>query len=141
MTTPIPAPALNRYTSTYELLRGWLTGVLGYPNVTRTVPTNVPYVMPLIVVDKIGGADDVITIDSATVDIDVYASDHDAAEAHADHIRTQMRARLVGYRTLTTVVTRVETVTSPTLLPWDSRAQVVRYGGTYRIKTHQYGGV
>ena len=142
MTAPsIPTPAANRYGSTFHLLRGWLVDVLGYPNITRRVPTNLAFTMPLVVVDRIGGADTVPTIDVATVDIDVYGPDHDTAEAHALHIWTQARTRLATYDNGTVRVTQVETVTAPVELPWDSRAQVVRYGGTYRIKTHQYGGV
>lgn len=141
MTAPIPTPAANRYGSIYVLLRGWLVDVLGYPNVTRRVPTNLVFSMPLVVVDRIGGADTVPTIDFATVDIDTYAAGLDEAEAHALHIWTQLRTRLVNYNNGSVRVTYVETVTAPVELPWDSRTQVVRYGGTYRIKTHQYTGI
>lgn len=139
MTVPTPSPA--RYASPRLLLKTWLTDVLGYPNVTYRVPTNLMTVMPVVVVARFGGADDTLTLDKANMDYDVYAADEDAAEAQAEHIRRELRLHLTGYQFGRTVVSKVETIAAPQERPYDSRATAWRYGGSCRIHLHQYAGL
>lgn len=135
-------PAPTRYVSVPKLLKAWLTGVLGYENVaTGRIPTNLTFLMPLVVVTRVGGGDDVITLDAANVDIDVFAADEDGAEAQAEHIRRELRLHLPRYQYNGTVVTKTETISGPRLLPFDSRNVVWRVGASYRISTHQYAGL
>lgn len=139
MTAPTPSPA--RYVSPRLLVKTWLKDVLGYPNVSYRVPTNLTYVMPTVVVNRFGGSDATLSLDTANMDIDVYAADEDAAEAQAEHIRRELRLHLTGYRFGRSHVNKVETISAPQERPYDSRATAWRYGGTYRLYLHQHTGL
>lgn len=134
-------PSPTRYVSVPKLLTHWLTTALGYENVTTRLPSNLTFAMPAVVVTRVGGGDDVITLDRANVDIDVLGADEDGTEAQAEHIRRAVRLALPRYQWSGTVVTKTETISGPRLLPFDSRAVVWRVGASYRISTHQFGGL
>lgn len=140
MTAPIPTPDVRRYADVERLLAGWLRGVLGYPNITHDLPGNLTFVLPLIVLWRYGGDDPVPTLDEASIDLDVFAADYDAAKDHAASIRSNLRSRLPGYVADGTVVKWVRTTGAPAKRPWDSRG-VYRIGATYRIRLHQFSGV
>lgn len=140
MTVPTPSP--DRYADIEDLLAAWLKTVLGYPNVTHELPTNLTFVMPLVVVEGFGGTDNVITLDRPNVDIDVLASSRDAAKAHALSIWTAMRTRLPGYvHDNTTVVQDVRTISRPSKAEFDSRNTVRRFTFAVQIHLHQFVGV
>lgn len=126
------------------LLIDWHKTVLGYINVSTEEPTNLVDLTrtnPVIVLDRYGGADRVPTIDVARVDISVYANSLDGAKQHAETIRAAIRTRLVHRIHGGAVVARVETMSAPMRLPYDSRNLVRRVGASYQITTHQFAGV
>src|SRR2546421_967032 len=121
-------PSTTGYADVEELFKTWLQSVLGYENVVHEQPTNLTFVMPLIVVERFGGSDPVITLDLPHVDVDVFAPDRASAKAHANTIWQAARTRMPGYVYAgRTVVNRVATINGPVRVPWDSRNQVRRY--------------
>lgn len=127
------------YVSTYALLKAFLAS-LDLTSVYRQPPSNLAYVVPLLVVARIGGGDRTITLDTARVAIDAYTADEDSAELLGETVRTAMRTKLHGYTFNGAVVGRVETFSGPQLLPWDA-PNVFKVGSGYQITTHQYSGV
>jgi hypothetical protein len=135
-------PSTTGYADVEELVKAWLQAKLGYENVTHEQPTNLRFVMPLIVVERFGGADRIITLDKPHVDLDVFAPSRAAAKAHANTIWQAMRTRMPGYiYAARTVVQNVETIAGPSHAPWDSNAQVRRFTMAYQIHLHQFAGV
>lgn len=137
----MPTPSTTSYADIEALLHDWLTSVLGYENVTFELPTNLVFVMPLVVVERFGGADATITLDQPTVDIDVFAASREDARAHAESIRQALRTKLPGRTFRGAVVQRVRTISGPTKAPYDSRGTVRRFTAAYQIQLHQFAGV
>lgn len=136
-------PSPTRYACVEDLIVAWLK-TLGYDQATNELPTNLVDLArtgPVVTVERIGGNDSQITLDVARLDIDVYASSRDAARDHAETIRAAMRTRLVRYVHGGAVVAKVETVSAPSRLPYDSRNVIRRFGATYQVVCHQFGGV
>lgn len=132
------------YPSATLLLRGWLAQ--RYP--TRRVLTETPGDMDgepeVIQVGRYGGADRVLTLDVADVDVDVYAASWAAADALAHAVWVALRTALPG-STLTTptgyapadsaVVARVQTISAPAQRPVSNPA-LRRAGAAYRLTLH-----
>lgn len=137
MVTPSP----KVYANVEDLLAGWLKTVLGYEHVVHEQPTNLRFVLPLIVVERFGGADGRIGLDIANVDVDVFATSRADAAAQAENIRRSIRMTLPGYVHGGTVIAKTETISAPSHAPWDSTAQVRRFVAAYRIHLHQFGGL
>ncbi len=136
---------MGNYVDLEQLLADWLKVTLGYVNVVHEVPPNLVDLCrtnPVVVVDRFGGADSTITIDVARIDVDVFASSRDAAKLHGEAIRQAMRVRLPR-TTLggATHVLKVETVSAPTVVAYDSRNDIRRTAAGYQISTHQFTGV
>lgn len=127
------------YVSTFALLRAFFA-TLGQEKVYRRPPSNLTTIVPCLVVARIGGNDRIITLDTARVSIDAFASDEDSAEALGEKVRTAMRTGLHGYMYGGAVVGSVGTFSAPQLLPW-AASSVFRVGASYQIVTHQYSGV
>lgn len=136
---------MGTYADLETLLAAWLKTTLGYVNVLHEVPTNLFDLCrtnPVIVVDRFGGSDQTITFDVARLDVDVFANSRDAAKSHGETIRRAMRLRLP--RTVlggTTHILKVETVSAPTVVPYDSRNVIRRTTAAYQIHAHQFTGV
>ena len=131
---------MANYADVEDLLVDWLKAK-GWVNVVTEEPGNLHLVMPLLVVNRYGGGDDMIAIDKANVDIDCYASTAVTAKAGIETVRRQVRTQLSGHAASGAVVARVETISGPTRLPYDSRSQVRRFGISIRLTLHQYSGV
>lgn len=128
------------YPDAEALLVAWLKVVLGldhiYEGGPTDVPSNVQYIVPLVMVERFGGNDDVLSLDRCNVDIDCYASDRSTAKALAERVRRLMRIALPRQvLAVGTVVTKVETVAAPTVLPYDP-TPVRRVGAAYRLTVH-----
>jgi hypothetical protein len=125
----VPYPDIER------LLVARLAGVLGVRFVTD-LPSNLQQVLPLGQVNRIGGADDVITLDRANVDVDAYAGSRAAALELAERVREDLRMALPGAALPGgVVVCRVETLSGPAWRPYDDAGGVRRFGATYQITT------
>jgi hypothetical protein len=143
---PVPSGPVVADTGPYAdveaLVKQWLTTTLAYTNVTHDLPTNLAFVLPLIVVERFGGSDDVITLDVARVDLDVFAASRDTAKQHALTIWSALRTRLPGHvHDNTTVVGKVKTISPPTKAAFDSRNTVHRFTMAVQIHLHQFAGV
>lgn len=136
---------MGSYVDLEQLLADWLKATLGFVNVVHEVPTNLVDLCrtnPVVVVDRFGGADRTITIDVARVDVDVFGSSREAVKSHGEAIRRAMRTQLPR-TTLggATHVLKVETVSAPTVVAYDSRNTLRRTTAAYQISTHQFTGV
>lgn len=132
------------YIDTEALLIGWLKTVLGYKYVSDELPKNLVDLLrtdPVIVVERFGGADQLITHDIARLDVDVYANTRDGAKHHSELIRAALRTRMLGYRSGPAVVAKVETISAPIHAPYDSQRAVRRFVGTYQITVKAFQGV
>jgi hypothetical protein len=135
---------LAPYVAVESLLTEFHKTVLGYKNVATDVPMNLVDLLrtdPVIVLDRVGGGETVVTIDKANVDVDTFANSLDGVRLHAGLIHAAITTRLVGYIYQGTVVNRVETIRAPIKAAWDSRNVVKRRVGSYRITLHQFSGV
>src|SRR2546421_8536815 len=111
-------PSTTGYADAEDLFQTWLQTVLGYENVAQEQPTNLTFLMPLIVVERFGGADTVITLDRPHLDVDVFAPDRAGAKAHANTIWQAARTRMPGYvYQRQTVVNGVNTIGGPVHAP------------------------
>lgn len=132
---------MGAYVDVEALIVAWLKMVVGFVNVTTEYPTNAVFTMPLVVVERLGGSDQTITLDVCHLDVDVYAADRTSAKTQAETIRRAIRVLLPGYMWQGTTITRTATISAPSHAPFDSRAAVRRVTAAYQIYAHQYVGV
>lgn len=123
-------------TSAGRAVRDWLENQLG-ALITGTHdrdPANLREKLPLLVVTRLGGSDIDVNFSTPTVAVNSFAAGHDAAVALADRVHKLIRYRLRNHRTADgDVITTVRTIGLPADLPYDSRSQVFKVGGTYQV--------
>jgi hypothetical protein len=124
----VPYPDVERLLVTY------LGAALGVRVVTD-LPANLQQILPLVQVGRVGGADDVVTIDHARVDVDVVATGRGAAVELAERCRDALRMSLPGQVVDGVTVSRVRTGKGPAWRPYDDTTNVRRFGATYEITT------
>jgi hypothetical protein len=124
----VPYPDVERLLVTY------LGAALGVRVVTD-LPANLQQILPLVQVGRVGGADDVVTIDRARVDVDVFATGRGAAVELAERCRDALRMSLPGQVVGGVTVSRVRTGEGPAWRPYDDTTGVRRFGATYEITT------
>lgn len=128
------------YGDVENLIRDWIDTITG-PNVTVIVepdsgiPDNLTYSMPLVAVARFGGADTVLTIDTAHIDVDVFASDYGYARTLAHDLWTRARRDLPGLHVAPLVVARTRTIASPVSRPWQATG-VHRVGLSIEVTVH-----
>lgn len=127
--------------SAESLVRGWLA--TQFPSPIRVV-TELPADLAasqVIQVTRFGGSDDLLVLDTANIDIDVYAaatntvggaSSRSAAETLAEQVRTALRLHLPGVSTGGGFVASVTTISAPRWVPYDNTA-LRRFVASYRI--------
>lgn len=130
---------MGNHVTAYALLADFLPTV-GFERVFREVPGNLSAAVPLLTVVRFGGADTNVVIDRPRVQIDVFASSADSAEALAEDVRTAMHTRLPKRTFGGAAVGRVETMSGPQLLPW-AASNVWRASARYQLTVHQYSGI
>jgi hypothetical protein len=92
--------------------------------------------LPIIEVTRIGGSDtDQGAVDQATIDVECYAADRNAASVLADNVRAALRNQMPGFRGIEGSVLAVDTLSAPAWRPYDN-TDVRRFGATYRITVH-----
>lgn len=94
--------------------------------------------LPLIVVEKIAGADYDPLIDRPLVDIDCYATDQVTAQNLAEAVRYVIRKELPGQRVDNAVFTASRTNVGPRMVTHANR-NVRRYTATYELSLHVQG--
>lgn len=110
----------------------WLDADLTGVRVVTETPKNLATEVPLVQVVGIGGSDSVLTLDTATIDVDAFALTREAARDLAERARTSMRVTLPGRTVAGAFVARVETVSAPKWVPYDNTA-LRRFVATYRV--------
>lgn len=110
----------------------WLEADLTGVRVVTETPKDLATEVPLVQVVGIGGSDSVLTLDTATIDVDAFALTREAARDLAERARTSMRVTLPGRTVAGAFVARVETVSAPKWVPYDNTA-LRRFVATYRV--------
>ncbi len=135
------------YVDAETALCDWLATVLeaGPHGLFRRVVTELPEDvftdtgMPCVLVERIGGADNIPGLDIVRVSIDVFCTGPDplqaraAAIARGEDVRRAIRLVLPGRSIGGAFVNKTTTESAPTIRPYDSRYQVRRSQGAYGI--------
>lgn len=124
--------ALGTRVDIETLLIAQLSTLDGVNGVETKVPADVSAYLPFIRVQRIGGIDDWDN-DTATVDIDTFASDELAAYNLADTVWRALYA-LYGQVVSGRRIDSVNTVAAPMWVDWQD-ANIQRYVATYDIYT------
>lgn len=117
--------------------RRWLTSTPVDLHVVENLPT--------VVLTRYGGADGVVGLDDCNIDANVYCTGpdpmlaEDAALERAEDIRRAVRLWLVG--TVLgdeggPVVSRIRTISAPTIRPYDSRHQIRKAHYAFAMRLH-----
>lgn len=97
------------------------------------------FLLPIVVIDRIAGANLDYMLDRPIVDIDVYAADRLTAQDIAENIRTflifDLPARRVPYNDYGVVFTRTRVVVAPRTLP-HANPIIRRYSANYEFVLH-----
>lgn len=136
-------PFGRQFASIEILLRKVLEPRTGVHVATETPPEfdqpdSVLHSLPLIVVEKISGADYTPLIDRPLVDIECYAADQVQAQNLAESVRYILRAELPGSVVENAVFGATRTAVGPRLVRHANR-NVRRYTGTYELSLHMQG--
>jgi hypothetical protein len=115
------------------LLIGWATTHFGVRFALDT-PADLADVVPLVQLQTIGGPSDdrFAGLIAATVSVDSFAADYEAASDLAWQVDAGLRTALPGTKTGSVVFGKVRTLTIPGRRPWND-VTVRRYGATYQI--------
>lgn len=140
-------PTFTPLVDAETFVRDWLAVQFPTPayRVVTELPANLGDVLPVIEVSRFGGSDDVIVMDAANFDIDVYAtasnavggaSARDAARLLSGQVRAALRLHLPGYSAGGAGVQSVSTISAPHWVPYDNTSALRRYNAAYRITIH-----
>jgi hypothetical protein len=122
------------YPDVEKLLATWLPARLSVRVVTDT-PSNLAQVLPVIQVQRFGGAETAPGIDIANIDVDVYAATRSAANTLAERARYALTLSLPGRQVGGATISRVATISGPSWRPYDNTA-LRRVGATYQLTVH-----
>lgn len=125
------------YAIAETVLTTWLKAAFPLARVVTELPANLATVVPCIQVTRFGGADDVITLDAAHIDIDCYTVDRTTARVLAEQVRTSLRLQLPGQIVAGGTVALVSTISAPTWTPYDNTA-LRRFVASYRVVIHSH---
>lgn len=115
-------------------LVAWLGAELSV-RVATELPATLADILPVLLVQRVGGDDDTFRLDRALVDVDAYAATRAEAAALAASARSRLVAALRGATTVNAVFGRVSTVQAPAWRPYEN-TNLRRIGATYEIFFH-----
>lgn len=115
-------------------LVAWLGAELQVRVLTE-LPATLTDILPVLLVQRVGGDDDTFRLDRALVDVDAYAATRAEAAALAGSARGRLVAALRGTSTDSAVFGRVSTVQAPAWRPYENPG-LRRIGATYEIYFH-----
>jgi hypothetical protein len=121
------------------ILQQWLLGQLGtaVTGVYTETPSNLLATMPLLVLQDLGSVQDLVTLTMPRVDVVTYAAGRDDGQQLAGKIHDLIRLTLINHRTPDGhVLTCTGSNGRPRKLPYNSRAQVWKFGATYQLSLH-----
>lgn len=128
------------YPSVEMALIQWLAARYPGTRVSRQTTAALQENLPWITAKRYAGAGDTtVTLDRASVDVDVYAGSWDEAEELARQVRVALRLYLPGSVIATDsgtcTIAKVDTVSAPAERP-TTDPDLFRCGGSYRVVTH-----
>ena len=86
------------YPSVPEMMVSVLAAQFPTARVCTELPGNLESVLPVLQVNRFGGSGDVLTMDRAYIDVDVWAATLGAAETLGSQVQTWMMLYLAGHR-------------------------------------------
>jgi hypothetical protein len=122
---------MGTYPDVEQALAVWLGNTMAVRSVTET-PANLSTTLPVISVDRIGGADPTVSIDEATVDVEVFHTNRILARTLALAAQAAIRYQLPGQTLGGGVVTRTKTISAPHWVPYDD-TNLRRFVATYQV--------
>lgn len=114
-------------------IRTWLAAAFPSCRVVTETPSNLATVLPLIHVERIGGAEFEPTIDDARMDVAYFGATRDAAAVGAEAVRIAMLWNLPGQTVGGSVVLSVATLSAPVWTPYDNTT-LRRFDATYQVR-------
>jgi hypothetical protein len=119
--------------ATAELVvRDWLTTAFPTARVVTETPANLEQELPCIQVVRFGGADPLLVLDVANIDIDTYAASRDASRILAEQVRTSLRLHAEGQSVDGAFIAAVTTITAPRWVPYDN-TNLRRFTAAYQV--------
>lgn len=118
----------------------WLTARFPTSDWGTRTPSNLTESLPFGFVERIGGGDDVITIDRAVIDVETFAATRTDARTFAEAVRDAMRFELPGQTVTdhvgtTGAVGLVRTSSAPIYVPYGN-SDAWRFSATYAVTIH-----
>lgn len=98
-------------------------------------PADLQDVLPFIEVSLVDGHSDTPLLETAIVDVDVYADTYDAAMALAKQVQFFLSVRARGQNVGSASIRNVDCTSIPRSRPWADTA-VFRVGATYSVGVH-----
>ncbi len=120
------------------VIRDWLAQQFSTARVLTETPDNLADVVPVLQVTRFGGADALLNVDTANVDVETFDGPHDNLSARenartlAEQVRSSLRLDLPGNTVAGAFVAEVATISAPTWTPYDN-TNVRRFTASYRI--------
>lgn len=119
-----------------SLIRNWLSTQFPSAKVVTETPAKLVENLPVILVNRISGADRIfLTIDDAVIDVDYYAATRDAARSGAEAVRDKLRFTLPGLIVENATILAVDTNVAPQWTPYPN-TNLRRFSATYNIRVH-----
>lgn len=115
-----------------SVIRAWLQQQLPTATVGTETPADLEAHLPFVQPVRIGGGDDGVTLDAATMSIHTFGVDRASARTLGYQVRAALfDARGVVFQNAT--VTRVATIGGPAWTPYDN-TNIRRTTGTYQVR-------
>lgn len=129
------------YPSVPELLIASLTKAFPAARVLTDLPADLEAALPVIGVSRFGGTDATLTLDRASIDIDVWDFPLTAADLLAGQVWVWLRLGLPG-ATVTGITgagtfARVDTISGPSERP-TGNPNVRRVGASFQVTVHSH---
>ncbi len=125
------------YADVERILVPWL-GSQCSCRVVTDLPANLERQVPLLQIQRVGGADARPGLDFVGLDVDAYGPNRGSAVSLAENARHALRFVLPGTQIDGAVFTRVDTTEAPAFRPYDN-TDLRRFGATYRLIVHITG--
>lgn len=136
-----PASETRPFESIERLLVAWLPGQVGAHVSAESwnkydAPDDIPgSEIPIILVDRVSGADYLPKLDRPVVDVDVFGRTREEAQDLAEAVRHALRTILPGTTYSGVVFTRTRTLVGPRSLS-HGNPNIRRYTAEYEIAYH-----
>jgi hypothetical protein len=133
-----------KFPSIEQVLVAYIPTIVGLPAGTKATselphnfqdPDGDTFMLPVVFVERISGAELNPRLDRPIVDVDVYAGDRAVAQDIAETIRWNFRGELPGSIVDGVVFTRTRTIIAPRRLA-HANPRIFRYSANYELLLH-----